>query len=270
MHRSLRRSFPALIAGFFMLAALASVATADDYPEHRRAQTDENVRYLADGSVEIDTEDPAGNKVTVVIDPKIRNAVNHPWDDPADPLFRGFEVEELEQFPEEAARATTVPVYVVADEEYRAQYSDWTSRTYNIVETADNAYYRDFSINWVIQGYYSWTSNGSNSSQILADLANDGSGLPDGLVIGFTRDSNFDAGGIAYVYGSNPGTGYSVTLDQGSSSTTYALRHEIGHNYGASHDFGGTVCMMNYTYAYSVDYFDSAHDSLVSSHSGWF
>lgn len=259
-----------LVAGTLLLASTASVATADDRPELGPQHEDEHVRYLADGAVEIDTTDPAGNEVTVVIDPKIKNPINHPWDDPAHRLFRGFEVEELEQFPEAAARAVTVNVYVVADEEYRAQYSDWTSRTYNIVETADNAYWRDFSINWVIQGYYSWTSNGSNASQILADLASDGSGLPNGLVIGFTRDSNFDAGGIAYVYGSNPGTGYSVSLDQGVSSTTYALRHEIGHNYGAGHDFGSTVCMMNYTYAYSVDYFDPAHDSLVSSHQSWF
>jgi len=222
-----------------------------------------------DGSVSYQTTDPAGNSVTVVIDPPFKEAVEHPWDNPDDPAFRGFEVEETEKFPG-AYTAATVDVYAVADEEYRSAYSNWQDRLYQIIETADNAYYRDFSINWVIAGYYSWTSNGGNASQILGDLASDGSGLPDGLCMGFSRDSNFNAGGIAYVYSSNPGTGYSVCLDQGISSTTSALRHEIGHNYGCYHDYDPVVCLMNYTYSYSIDYFDSSHNSLINSHMGWF
>ena len=220
------------------------------------------------------TVDPFGNEVQVVIDPPNPNPPNEPWLDPNSPLFQGFpEIkDEYELFPgsERLARAVTVPVYAVADEEYRRAHSNWQSLLNTIIETADNALWRDFGINWVIQGYYSWTSNGNNASQILADLANDGSGLPDGIVMGFTADSKFDAGGIAYVYGSNPGTGFLVCLDQGTSSTTYALRHEAGHNYGCSHDFNPVVCLMNYTYAYSIDYFDSAHNSLISSHTGWF
>ena len=227
-----------------------------------------------DPSISYETVDPAGNKVTVVIDPPAKNVTAEPWFDSTSPLFQGFnEVDELEKFPkgdERAMRAVTVPVYAVADEEYRAKYSDWQNRLYQIIETADNAYYRDFAINWVIQGYYSWTSNGNNASQILGDLASDGSGLPSGLVMGFTADPKFNAGGIAYVYSGNPGTGFSVCLDQGISSTTSALRHEIGHNYGCSHDFDPVVCLMNYTYSYSIDYFDSAHDSLIQGRDHWF
>ncbi len=232
--------------------------------------SDANVRYLADGAVEYDTTDPFGNEVTVVIDPPAKHPIENPWDDPESKLFRGFEVEELDKFPGGSYLAVTVPVYAIADEEYRASYSNWQNKLYNIIETADNAYYRDFGINWVIQGYYSWTSNGNNASAILSDLASDGAGLPRGLAMGFTDDSKFNAGGIAYVYSSDPGTGYSVCLDQGNTSTTSALRHEIGHNYGASHDFDPVVCLMNYTYSYSIDYFDSAHDSLISGRTGWF
>lgn len=231
------------------------------------AATPTRVRHLGDGAIEYDTTDPFGNRVTIVEDPKVENPVEHPWDVPGNKMFRGYEIDESEKFPFKAA---VVDVYAVADEEYRAAHSNWQNLLYQIIETADNAYYRDFNINWVIAGYYSWTSNGNNASQILSDLASDGSGLPNGLCMGFTKDSHFNAGGIAYVYGSNPGTGYSVCLDQGVSSTTYALRHEAGHNYGASHDFDPVVCLMNYTYAYSIDYFDSAHDSLISSHQGWF
>ena len=227
-----------------------------------------------DGSVSYETTDPFGNRVTVVIDPPAPKVADEPWFDEKSPYFQGFnEVDEFDKFPkddERVLRAVTIPVYAIADEEYRAAYSNWQSRINQIIETADNAYWRDFGINWVIQGYYSWTSNGGNASAILSDLASDGAGLPDGLAIAFTKDSNFNAGGIAYVYSSNPGTGYSVCLDQGISSTTYALRHEAGHNYGCSHDFNPVVCLMNYTYAYSIDYFDSAHNSLISSHVNWF
>lgn len=252
-----------------MLLSLGSAAVvlADEEAGKGNAQ----VRHLEDGAIEFDSVDPFGNEVTVVIDPKLDNPVNDPRDDPWNKNFRGWERDEDDQARGGFNKArVNLNVYAIADEEYRAAHSNWTSLLNQIIETADNAYIRDFDINWVIQGYYSWTSNGGSASAILSDLASDGSGLPNGLAMGFSDDNNFNAGGIAYVYQSNPGTGFSVCLDQGTSSTTYALRHEIGHNYGASHDFGSVVCMMNYNYSYSVDYFDSAHDSLVNSRRQWF
>jgi hypothetical protein len=244
-----------LLSGLSVLAQNKNINQAD-------------IDHEVDGAFSYETTDPFGNDVTVVVDPPAANPVDQPWDDPEHPLFRGWEVEEGDKFQQKAR--VNVDVYAVADEEYRAAYGNWQNRLYQIIETADNAYVRDFDINWIIQGYYSWTSNGGNSSAILGDLASDGSGLPDGLCMGFTRDSNFTAGGIAYVYSYDPGTGYSVCLDQGVSSTTYALRHEIGHNYGCSHDFDPVVCLMNYTYSYSIDYFDNAHENLINSHQGWF
>ena len=253
-----------------ILCALLALTTATASLAGDETEDGVKIRYLADGAYEYETTDPFGNEVTVVVDPPAQDRVENPWDDPAHRLFRGMEVDEFEKFPGAEKLAVVVDVYAVADEEYRSRYSNWTSRLNSIIETADNAYWRDFSINWVIRGYYNWTSNGSNASQILSDLASDGAGLPRGLCMGFTADSNFNAGGIAYVYSSDPGTGYSVCLDQGTTSTTSALRHEIGHNYGASHDFDPVVCLMNYTYSYSIDYFDSAHDSLISSRTSWF
>lgn len=220
------------------------------------------------------TTDPFGNKVTVVIDAPNPEPKEEPWYDPNSPWFQGYDaVDEFDMFKpgdERVAASVTVNVYVVADEEYRARYSDWQNRCYQIIETADNSYWRDFSINWVIRGYYSWTSNGNNASQILSDLANDARNLPNGLIMGFTADARFDAGGIAYVYGSNPRKGFSVCLDQGVSSTTSALRHEAGHNYGCYHDYDPIVCLMNYTYSYRIDYFDSAHNNLINNHQNWF
>lgn len=219
------------------------------------------------------TVDPFGNDVTIFVDPPVKFKKEEPWYDINSEHFIGYnEVDEFEKFPndENAKKAVVVNVYVVADEEYRAAHSDWQSRINQIVETADNSYYRDFQINWVIKGYYTWTSNGGNASAILSDLARDAGGLPNGLIMGFTADRNFEAGGIAYVYNSNPRKGFSVCKDQGVSSTISALRHEAGHNYGCSHDFDPVVCLMNYTYSYRIDYFDSAHDSLIQSRDGWF
>lgn len=206
------------------------------------------------------TVDAFGNDVWIAVDP---------------PLPQGaFEETEEELLPqEELTEAGTVNVYAAGDEEYRSYHgSGWTNTVYTIIETADNRYYQTYGINWVIQGYYNWTSSGSSASAILYDLQNDFSWVSRGLVMGFSRDSKFNAGGIAFVYNSNPGTGYSVCKDQGTNSTIYALRHEAGHNYGCGHDPTGPspVCMMNYQYSYSVDYFDSAHSSTVSSHGNWF
>lgn len=249
-----------------LVLAISAVAFAQDDHQHGDRKGNDH-----DGVVTYETTDQKGNRVTVVIDPPLANPVNHIWDDIDSPYFRGFEVDEAEKFGyEEVSRAATVPVYAVADEEYVAAHSNWQTLLNQIIETADNAYYRDYRINWVINGYYTWTSTGNNSSQILGSLASAGSGLPDGLCMGFSRDSKFDAGGIAYVYTSNPGTGFSVCKDQGTTSTTSALRHEIGHNYGAHHDFDPVVCLMNYTYSYSIDYFDNAHDNLIISHDHWF
>lgn len=219
------------------------------------------------GAYSYETTDPFGNAVTVVVDPPAADPINNPWDDPDSHLFRGDEIEDELKF---GKLAVTVNVNVVADEEYRAAHSNWQNLLYNIIETADNSYVRDFGIDWVIGGYYTWTSNGNSSSAILSDLATDGSGLPKGLTQGFTKDSKFTAGGIAYVYSSNPGKGYSVCLDQGSTSTTSALRHEIGHNYGCQHDFDPVVCLMNYTYSYSIDYFDTSHKNLIKGRTSWF
>ncbi|CAM2009903.1 M12 family metallo-peptidase [Acanthopleuribacter pedis] len=220
------------------------------------------------------TVDPFGNDVEIFVDPPLKFQKDEPWFDADSEHFIGYnEVDEYEKFPaddERMKRAVTVNVYVVADEEYRARHSDWQQRLEQIIETADNSYWRDFRINWVIQGYYSWTSNGNNASAILADLARDAASLPNGLIMGFSADSRFDAGGIAYVYRSNPRKGFSVCLDQGVSGTTSALRHEIGHNYGCSHDFDPVVCLMNYTYSYQIDYFDSAHDALIQNRDSWF
>lgn len=164
-------------------------------------------------------------------------------------------------------------VAIAVDEEYRAAYPDWQSRTSQIVEYADNGFYRDHNINLIVYTYIQWHSDGSNASQILADLDREWNIYNYDFLIGFTKDANFEAGGIAYVYSGDPsGMAVSVNLDQGITNTWHAAQHELSHNYGLSHDASGSgiQCIMNYDYAYSVDYWDASHDQLIENHGYWY
>lgn len=171
------------------------------------------------------------------------------------------------------APTRTVTILIVADEEYRAAHPDWQTITAQMVEKADNSFWAEHNINFIVTGSATWKSDGANSSAILADLnAEWKNNTQYDFVIGFTRDSKFTAGGIAYVYPSAPQSGISVVLDQGTTATPYAIQHEWSHNYGLSHDASGSgiTCMMNYDYAYSVNYWDSAHNALIESHRNWY
>jgi predicted Zn-dependent protease len=169
--------------------------------------------------------------------------------------------------------ARKVTVLAVADEEYRSAYSDWQTRIQNIIETADNAFNRDHGVDFVVQAVANWSSQGSNSSQILSDLQRDWDGRGYDFVAGFTRDSAFDAGGIAYVYQAAPsGSAISVNLDQGTANTAKAAQHEFSHNFGLGHDAQGSGirCIMNYDYSYSIDYWHSQHNSQIAANKYWF
>ncbi|RIW34027.1 peptidase M84 [Bacillus salacetis] len=172
-----------------------------------------------------------------------------------------------------AAATKTVTVLAVADEEYRAAYSDWQTRVQQIVEKADDAFTRDHGIDFQVQAVANWSSQGGNSSQILSDLSRDWSGYNYDFVVGFTRDANFEAGGIAYVYPSAPGgSAFSVNLDQGVTNTAKAAQHEFSHNYGLSHDAQGSGirCVMNYDYSYSVDYWHPGHNTQIQNNKSWY
>ncbi|PAE15853.1 peptidase M84 [Virgibacillus sp. 7505] len=166
-----------------------------------------------------------------------------------------------------------VTVLAVADEEYRAAYPDWQQRIISIVEQADNAFNRDHDVDYVVEAVGQWSSSGSNSSALLQDLQRDWDGRGYDFVAGFTRDSRFDAGGIAYVYSGAPsGSAISVNLDQGTRNTAYAAQHEFTHNYGIGHDAQGSGirCIMNYDYSYTVDYWDEGHDRVLSQNKFWY
>ena len=252
----------------------AGLMAQHDHAHKAPVHEDGAYTYHKDGSYSFKSVDLDGNDVTVVVEPRMPIIPDPPEADPSHPdyVLETQEMDDLRMAKPGGGGSgkVTVDVYVFVDEEYRAAYSNWQSKVGGIIEKADNAYGRDQNIDWNIVSYHEWTSNGRSASQILSDLNGDSSFVGPGLAMGFTADPNFEAGGIAYVYSNNPGTGVSVCVDQGNNWTAYALRHEIGHNYGCYHDFDPVVCLMNYTYAYSVDYFDASHESLINSHRNWF
>ncbi|WP_430788556.1 zinc-dependent metalloprotease [Virgibacillus flavescens] len=174
----------------------------------------------------------------------------------------------------QVAATRTVTVLAVADEEYRAAHSNWQTLVQNAVEQADDAFNRDHAIDYQVTGLGNWSSQGGNASQILYDLEADWSGYSNyDFVVGFTRDTNFNSGGIAYVYPSAPsGSAFSVNLDQGAYNTWHAAQHEFSHNFGLPHDAQGSgiKCIMNYDYSYQVDYWDADHDAKIENNEHWY
>ncbi|MFC0525364.1 zinc-dependent metalloprotease [Pontibacillus salicampi] len=172
-----------------------------------------------------------------------------------------------------SGEAKTATVLIAADEEYRAAHSDWQTYTKNIIENADNGFTRDHNIDLEVKVFAEWSSQGNNANEILQDLDRDWNGEGYDFVVGFTRDSNFNSGGIAYVYPSAPnGSAVSVNLDQGAENTWHAAQHEISHNYGLGHDAQGSgiKCIMNYDYSYQVDYWGTEHDNQIEAHRNWY
>ncbi|KGX89715.1 peptidase M84 [Pontibacillus halophilus JSM 076056 = DSM 19796] len=167
----------------------------------------------------------------------------------------------------------TATILVAVDEEYRSAYSDWQTMTHEIVEKADDAFTRDHNIDFEVKAIAKWSSEGNNASEILSDLDRDFNGNGYDFVVGFTRDANFNSGGIAYVYPYDPnGSAISVNLDQGPTNTWHAAQHEFSHNYGLGHDAQGSgiKCIMNYDYSYVIDYWGQEHNQMIQDHRDWY
>ncbi|HDR4948093.1 TPA: zinc-dependent metalloprotease [Bacillus cereus] len=187
--------------------------------------------------------------------------------------FSPSNIKNSNSFFHTLAATRTVTILIAADEEYRAAHPDWKSLTKQLVEKAGQSFLTEHNIQFSVVNYTTWKSDGYDSASILYDLNTEwGNTSSYDFVIGFTKDTRFTAGGIAYMYPSAPPSGISVIFDLGTLYTPYAIQHEISHNYGLPHDASGSgiKCMMNYDYAYSVKYWDASHDALLESHRNWY
>ncbi|MEK3977377.1 M12 family metallo-peptidase [Psychrobacillus sp. FSL K6-2684] len=169
------------------------------------------------------------------------------------------------------ARVATVAI--AADEEYRNANSNWVTKTQNLVEKMDDAFIRDHNFDLDIKVFIGWNSEGANASQILGDLRTDwGSQYNYDFLIGFTNETDYEVGGLAYQYSSAP-SGMAVSTLKGTqtdSGVWHAGQHEISHNIGLSHDTDTSRCIMNYTYIYDVDIWDTTHNNLITKNKVWY
>ena len=68
--------------------------------------------------------------------------------------------------------ANTVNVWIVADEEYRSNFGNsWQTQAYNTIETADNAFFNDHNMNFIVGKYSTWDSDDSVHDEGLLNEA---------------------------------------------------------------------------------------------------
>ncbi|MBW4085379.1 M12 family metallo-peptidase [Paenibacillus sp. S150] len=246
-------------------------------------KVDVNLFYQNHAKIAGDTPaEPSQNKFREeVLTPNIERSVAIPVYDESGNLVNEFQLNKNVDVETKASVLETgklVNVLVAVDEEYRSAHSDWQTRVSGIVESADDAFNQEFSIDLNITAYRYWFSDGNSATALLSNLAGDATDTYD-LVIGFTGESDFNGadggflGGIAYQYDSNPFyAGYSVVSDQSLSGTAHAVQHEVSHNYGLGHDTTGTtpVCIMNYGTMYSTTVWHSTHHDQLGTHKLWY
>lgn len=226
--------------------------------------------------------EPAQNKFRQEkLNPTIERSATIPVYDENGNLVNEFQIEKNIDAKSKASVLQTgklVNVLVAVDEEYRSAHSDWQTRVSSIVESADDAFNQEFSIDLNITAYRYWFSDGNNASALLTNLKGAGTDTYD-LVIGFSGESDFYGasggfiGGIAYEYDSKPFyAGYSLVSDQSLSGTAHAVQHEVSHNYGLGHDTTAStpICIMNYGTMYSSTTWHSAHHDELGTHKLWY
>lgn len=142
----------------------------------------------------------------------------------------------------------TVNVWIVADEEYRSTFgTKWKTQAYNTIEGADNAFYNDHNINFVVGKYSTWDSDDNVHDDGLLDEAEDEMGWNtnqqgmDMLAV-FTDQSTDHRG-----WGECPGDAWIMKHQITSGWDWHLAQHEASHNYYCpDHGYTGPVCIMTY------------------------
>lgn len=143
----------------------------------------------------------------------------------------------------------TVNVWIIADEEYRSTFgSDWQTKAYNTIEGADDAFYNDHSINFVVGKYSTWDSTDSedSSSALLAEAQSESgwNSNHQGMdMLAIFTDQSMDKRGKSEHLGDAWIMKHQITADW----DWHLGQHEASHNYGCSdHGYTGPVCIMTY------------------------
>ncbi|WP_164931641.1 M12 family metallo-peptidase [Longirhabdus pacifica] len=154
-----------------------------------------------------------------------------------------------------------VTVKVAADEEFRAKHEGyWQEYTFQLIEKMDDSMYRDFNINFTIEEYAEWQTDGNSAVDITHELNSE---MRDDenfdFVIGFTIDENYDsAKGMAITW-AGVNTVYGV---ESPSKMWRTILHEVGHNYGIPHcELPNIDCIMGHN-LHKVDHFCDDHTEM--------
>ena len=147
----------------------------------------------------------------------------------------------------------TVNVWIVADEEYRDTFgSNWQTEAYNTIEGADDAFYSDHSINFVVGKYSTWDSTDStDSSSVLLSEAQSETGWnsnQQGMdMLAIFTDQGMDNRGRSESMNYNGGDAWIMKHQISADWDWHLAQHEASHNYDCpDHGYTGPVCIMTY------------------------
>lgn len=170
----------------------------------------------------------------------------------------------------DAKSIVSVYVWVVADEEYRSHFgSNWQQEAYDTIESADNAFYADHDINFIVNKYSEWDSDDNeDSSSKLMDEAEDEMGW----------SSNQQGCDMMAIF-TNQGMDHWGLGETGSSADAWIMKHQISfswdwhlaqhessHNYDChDHGYVGPLCIMSYDYMMYQDVWCSTCDATIQN-----
>lgn len=172
----------------------------------------------------------------------------------------------------------TVYVWIVADEEYRSYFgSDWKSKAYNTIESADDAFYSDHDINFVVSKYSSWDStDGEDDTNLLMAEAQSEMGWNSNQqgcdMMAIFTNQNTDHWGRAELRTYKGGDAWIMKHQASASMDWHLAQHEASHNYGCpDHGYvSSPSCIMTYTYMLVTDNWCSNCDSIIETYRNHF
>ncbi|MEK3686940.1 M12 family metallo-peptidase [Paenibacillus sp. FSL R10-2736] len=265
--------FP-VVSSLILICSLSfvSLGSAEDVNK-----TDVDLFYQKYATIsDVTPAEPSQNKFREeVITPNIERSTTIPIYDESGNLVSEFQLDKNIDVESKASALQTgklVNVLVAVDEEYRSAHSDWTTLVSSYLESADDPFNQEFSIDLNIAAYRLWYSDGNNASALLSNLKGAGTDTYD-LVIGFTGETDIDGGGQGYIYASKPPyAGYSFVTNQSATGQIHALQHEVSHNYGLDHDATASTpsCIMNYGTMYYTTVWHSDHHNQLGVRRLWY
>jgi len=163
-------------------------------------------------------------------------------------------------------------VWIAADEEYRDYFgSNWQTEAYNTIESADNAFFRDHDISFVVGKYSEWDSNDNiHDSRLLAEVQEE-TGWNDNhqgmdMLAAFTNQPT-DHRGWAELVGDAWIMKHQIT----SGWDWHLAQHESSHNYYCpDHGYWGPYCIMTYTFMMVTDQWCDDCDQTIEDNRNHF